>query len=99
MNNTTVYIRYVKAVLAGLDRSSCKAAYDTGFGLSITSEAMGDVCDTLSVVQHRVARILPPNDAIEGDEWFAAWDAGKAIVRAFVGTAFTSEDFGVRADE
>lgn len=78
------YIEYVKATLSTLDRSKCVAAYNTGFGLTIVGEYLGDTTSGLDVRVNEIARIAPPKiDDI--DLWVEAWGEAKAMVLEFTG--------------
>lgn len=79
-----LYIENVKSVLEAIPVDQVvKASYDTGFGLSLVDEDLGSSPMTLFVVQHRVAKILPPyiNDS---HEWDLAWSEAKRLVNEFI---------------
>ena len=86
MKNKAEYLEYVKSVLERIRKSEAipVTSYDTGFGLHIVDDNLGDAPMTLFVVQHSLAKVLPPNHMENMDEWDEAWQAGKALVRRFI---------------
>jgi hypothetical protein len=85
MTNKVDYLNYVKEVLETVRRTEAvpKASYDTGFGLHIVGEYLGDHPMTLFVMQHSLAKVQPP-DIKNFDEWDEAWQEGKSLVRKFI---------------
>lgn len=87
MDNLTteqLYIEHVKATLECIPEGQVvKASYDTGFGLSLVDEDLGESPMTLFVVQHRVCKILPPSIK-DSDSWDRAWQGAKKIVNEFI---------------
>lgn len=78
------YLAYVQQVLETIMPDEVvKASYDTGHGLSLVSEDLGDSPMTLFVVQNRVAKVMPPMIK-DSDEWDEAWAEGKKLVREFI---------------
>ncbi len=84
LTNKTDYVAYVKSVLETImPEDKVVASYDTGHGLSLVSEDLGDSPMTLFVVQNRVAKVMPPMIK-DMDEWDEAWAEGKKLVREFI---------------
>lgn len=73
------YLEYVKSVLDGLPKGEAVVSYDTGYGLHIVNEHLGDQPMTLFVVQSSLAKVRTPN--IDGEAWFDAWREGCDLVR------------------
>lgn len=84
MKNETVsqYLEYVRAMLKTLNQADAKASYNTGYGLHITNEFLGNEVHILDVMATSLVKIRPPN--IEDfDTWESAWNQGKALVNGF----------------
>lgn len=79
-----LYIENVKATLGAIAPDQVvKASYDTGYGLSLVDEDLGQAPMTLFVVQHRVAKISPPSIK-DSAEWDLAWGEAKRLVNEFI---------------
>lgn len=79
-----LYIEHVKSILEEIPKDQVvKASYDTGFGLSLTDEHLGDSPMTLFVVQHRVAKIQAPRIE-DSNQWDEAWAEAKRLVNEFI---------------
>jgi hypothetical protein len=84
MNTKADYLNYVHAVLKSIpDDIPAVASYDTGFGIHIVDESLGDCPVTLFVIQHSIAKVRPPIIQ-DFDQWYEAWLAGKDLVNKFV---------------
>lgn len=82
--DVAAYILYVQGVLESIHQDEqVKASYDTGYGITLTDEHLGDSPMTLFVVQHKVRKVEPPR--IKGsDEWDLAWSIGKKLINDFI---------------
>lgn len=82
LTNLPDYLNYVHAVLDSIPEDVVvRASYDTGFGITLTDEHLGDSPMTLFVVQHRVVKVLPPKIK-DSDEWDDAWKKAKELIHS-----------------
>ena len=82
METKQQYIEYVQSQLETIDRNDAVSSYDTGYGLHVVNEYLGDSCHAMDVRAHSIIRIRTPKIE-EFDAWEDAWKAGCAIVRQF----------------
>ena len=83
MKTLETYLSYVAETLANIPPEEIvTASYNTGFGITLVNENLGDAPMTLFVAQHAVAKVRPPAD--DNPEWDAAWDKAKDMINTFV---------------
>jgi hypothetical protein len=80
------YVNYVISVLAAVKAEgvSVKASYDTGYGLRLVTENIGNETHILNLLAITVEKIRPPFIEGDFDQWNEAWIEGKSIVRKFI---------------
>ena len=86
MNHVVDYTKYVIKQLEQVPRTTIKlAAYNTGSGLTISPE-QGSEISALTTMQTQIVHIDTPRKVVgaEGDDWDNCWDAGIALVNAFI---------------
>jgi hypothetical protein len=76
------YIKYVENVLESIPKGLAKASYDTGFGLTITSEHLGDECHAFDVRTYEIVRVKPPSD--DDPNWDKSWAMCKRMVNEYI---------------
>lgn len=82
MNTKSEYLKYIRTSLKSL-KVPVKASYDTGHGLHLTTEHLGDEPMTVEVLNYSVIKIRPP-DIRDFDMWYDAWKSGKRLVNKFI---------------
>lgn len=84
MNETKQdYLNYILSELATIDRKDAVASYDTGYGLHVVSEHLGENCHCMDVRGASILRLRTPKIDGQFDLWEQAWNEGCALVRNF----------------
>ena len=83
MKSVADYLNYVHACLDSIPEDAVvKASYDTGYGIHIVDQDLGNGPMTVFVVQHSVCKVKPPESGIA--DWDEAWRQGKDLIHKFI---------------
>lgn len=81
IETTEQYLEYIRSALATISVKDAVASYDTGYGLHVVCEHLGDECHAMDVIGASILKIRTPN--ISGEAWYVAWTAGCELVHEF----------------
>lgn len=82
--DVAAYLLYVEGVLESIGKDEVVVgSYDTGFGITLVNEDLGNSPMTLFVVQAKVRKVEPPRIK-DMAQWDLAWGHGKDLINKFI---------------